>query len=195
MPIPKPPQGHATWTDGDLSKITDPGAPKKLLGWEASERPPHDFMNWLLFVLNEWQIYFESVTDEFIAEFDAVVADTGGTHTTLAAALTASVAGWKILVVDPDAAVATTANVALDNIEIVFKPGAHYTSGAASTAISVAGDRCKIRGGRFISFSTEAIEVLGSASFTMIRDNLYAGNTVDVADAGTATSEFGNVTE
>jgi hypothetical protein len=192
----KPSEGHATWTDGAVSKITDPGASKKLLGWEANERPPFDFFNWILFVLNEWQLYFEEVTDAFPTnEFDAIVAASGGTHTTLAAATAAAVSGWKILVIDAEPTVVTTANITVDDVEVEFKPGAHFTDGGATTAISITGDRCRIRGGRFLSFTAQAIEIQAAASFTMTRDNRFNGNTIDINDSGTLTSSIGDISE
>lgn len=198
MALPKPSQGHLDWvSDEAASKQVDPGAAKKLLGWVLDERPAFEHINFALLVLDKWTKYSESVLDEFPTnEFDAVV-DTGGggTHTSLNAATAAAASGWKILVITAEGSVTTTANITVDDVEILFKPAAHFTDGGATTAISISGDRCKIRGGRFLSFTSEAIEILGAASFTRLRDNSYSGNTADVTDGGTATSIVGDISE
>lgn len=60
MPKPSP---QFTWTDGSPTKVVEPSGPKKILGWQALERPPFEYMNWLFYHISNWLLYFESVTD------------------------------------------------------------------------------------------------------------------------------------
>ena len=86
------------------------------------------------------------------------------------------------------------ASVTVDDVEIVFHPGSKYTAGPATEAISVSWARCRIRNGRFDSFTT-ALDILAAANATMVRDIFFVSNTTDVGDAGSLTSEIGNISE
>lgn len=156
--MPKPSEGHLEWTDGDAAKIQDPGSSKKLLGWVASERPPFKFFNWLFYVQDLWNKYFEGITDTFIAQglnYDAVVGPSG-THADInTLMLDAGIAAIKrVLVVDP---LTVTANQTIDqdDMEFIFKPQAVITKGAGATiGLVLDAERITIRGGRIKDFST-----------------------------------------
>lgn len=153
----KPVEGHIDWTDGAPSKVIDPGAAKKLAGWLASERPPHRIMNFLLYVVDKWNKYFEEVTDAFVAQglsFDAVIAPTG-TH-----------ADFNDLMADPGIAnikrvlVATPLTVTVNQVinqpdmQFVFKPQAVITKGAGATiGLTIDAARVTLLGGRIVGFS------------------------------------------
>ena len=66
MPLPKP-TTRPNWTYGNpnFGVVTqEPSSGKKLNGWDAGERPPREFVNWVFWILSQWLDYFESVTDE-----------------------------------------------------------------------------------------------------------------------------------
>jgi hypothetical protein len=195
MALPKPTTGHLDWTDGSVSKVQNPGASKKLLGWEANERPPFEFMNWNFYVTDLWLKYLESITDEQAVSYDAIVGGPNETHPTLALALAASSNGWRILVVDPEPSLGTSPTVSASDIEIIFRSGAHYTDGGAGIGLQIAGDRCRIENARFVGFTTAGIQVQATANGTIIKTCYFSGNATDVQDLGTLTALVGNVTE
>jgi hypothetical protein len=59
----KPTDGHISWTDGAASKVTNPSAAKKLLGWLSAEKPPFEYMNWLFRTIDLWLKHFEGQAD------------------------------------------------------------------------------------------------------------------------------------
>jgi hypothetical protein len=129
--------------------------------------------------------------------YDAIVGDTaiaGNTHATLQDAIVASSSGWKILVTQSES-IDSTINVTLDNIEIEFRRGASFFLGAAATAINISGNDCYISKGRFVGFTTAAINITAAANRTTLRDTRYNGNTTDVQDAGVATHRLGEIME
>lgn len=66
MPFTKP-TDHIDWTDGNpnFSLVTiDPGGAKRQQGWTPGERPKRETMNWIEWVLDEWDKYFELTTDD-----------------------------------------------------------------------------------------------------------------------------------
>ena len=51
-----------------LGTKVDPGTSKESTGWQAVERPPAHWFNWILHTIGEWLGYFEETTDELIAQ-------------------------------------------------------------------------------------------------------------------------------
>lgn len=60
----KPTVTKVAWTDGDVLKQIEPSSGKKTLGWISAEKPPFQWMNWLLYSLGLWDTYFDSAIDE-----------------------------------------------------------------------------------------------------------------------------------
>lgn len=206
MPIPKP-TSQIDWVPGeDVGKVTDPGAAKKALGWLLDERPPFTFMNWLFARIGNWQLYFESVTDEVFAktlEYDAVVgAAAGATHATLQAAITAASSGWKILVLD-DETINTRITVNVSDIEIELKKGVTFTKGTDTVCFETSSARVKITGGRFVGFTTGGdivYKLLAGADYCQIRDSIFVVSTANEFDdsavtAGKIPDILGTITE
>ena len=187
----KPSEGHIDWTDGAVSKITDPGAPKKLLGWEAAERPAFTFMNFLFYVIDQWLKYFEAVTDAFVAQglsFDAVIAPTG-THSDFNDLMAdGDIANLKRVLVAAPLTLTSTQVIDQDEMEFIFKPQAIITKGAGATVgIQVTGDRNTFRGGQFKDFSTGgdiAFQLTNTADDNYLDGGLFTNNDTDVDDQG-----------
>jgi len=141
---------------------------------------------------------YKTITKEWVGRmYDAIVGDpalAGVTHSKLADAIAAASAGWKILVTRSES-INATVTIALDNIEIEFRRGASFSLGSATTALIITGDDCYINKGRFVGFTTAAINIGAAASRTMLRDTRSNGNTTDVLDSGTATSRLGEIIE
>lgn len=44
----------------------DPGAPKKLTGWNFNEKPPRQDINWLFWLIGQWVDWFDSLLDQAV---------------------------------------------------------------------------------------------------------------------------------
>jgi hypothetical protein len=56
------PSSKTNWTVGNPSFGTvtiEPNAGKKQTGWQAAEKPGHQYMNWVHYITNAWVEYFE----------------------------------------------------------------------------------------------------------------------------------------
>lgn len=196
MPFPTKPSDHIDWTDGSPSKITEPSSGKKLLGWTAGERPAFQYMNWLFWQLNNWDEYFETVTDLLIAQapsYDAVV--DGTTYADLNAVMAdVSIAqGSRILI-----AIALTVNtiqqLTKNNCVVDFKPGITWTNGTANTGLQISATGSRIRGGRLSGFTTGILIDSGS-NYTLIGEFRFAGNTNDIVDNNETGTSYGLIPE
>lgn len=201
MPLPKP-SSHLNWTDGAPAKVTEPTVGKKLLGWIASERPPFQFMNWLFFRTDEWLKYFESVTDVGLAaQYNAIVKSSGGTHTSLAAALAdIAVPAFGRIYVASNESISTPVQVTKNGVRIEFAPGVTFTKAAASQqAIQVSANDVRIEGGKFVGFnggSDRGILIDAGSLRTRIQNCNFANCTTDIDDLEAATGVFtANITE
>lgn len=155
MPILPKPSSHIDWTDGDVSKVEEPSAAKKLLGWVASERPPFKFFNWLFFTIDEWTKYLESVTDVTVGQKEVVV-DAGGSgnFTDLQTAHDdASVVAGSTIVIVSDLSIDSTVNITKPDIEIRMARGVRILKGGGAPATNFTGiqinataDRLKMTG-------------------------------------------------
>ncbi len=187
------PASHLEWTDGAASKVVEPSAAKKLLGWVALERPPFEFMNWLFFTTDEWLKYFEVTTDGLISlqsTYDVVIG-VSGTHATINAAIADGSLGdnQRVLVFDPFT-VTTTQTISKDGWVFDFKPAAIYAQGAATTpGLLITAERVKIFEGRFTDFDGGGPDVaveFSAASKNCIIDNCsFFNDDTDIDDLGT----------
>ena len=191
------PASHIDWTEGNPDQATisvEPTGAKKEAGWLPAERPSRKTMNWLFQNIDEWIKYLEVETDKF-SNFDAVVASSGGTHTTLQAA-------HDDAVIVPGSRIFVTESVALDSVvsitkndlEIYFKPNVTYSKGggAPAKALSLGPTAHGVRvwHGRFAGFNgvgESGIEVAAAANYVMLLNNRFSNNTKDVEDNGNTT--------
>lgn len=196
MAGPKP-AGHIDWVpDENPAKAQEPTAPKKALGFIADERPSPLHHNWLWARIHNWLVYLEDITDENTAamkEFDAVVGTTPGcTHATLAAAIAAAAAGWKILVTE-SANIAARVVINKADIEILFKPGVVYTKTGDTVCFEYSTARVKVRGGRFVGYTVGGDIVhryLLGADYCHLLESVFAvGTDTDYDDAAVAAGK------
>lgn len=193
------------WTVGNPSFGTvtvEPSSGKKLTGWTASERPPHQIMNWLFYNIWEWLEYFEAETDNLVAlqgVFDAVVG-AGGTHASLAAVMSdPNIANIKnVLVTDPQTITAPV-NLNQNDMNIEFKPQAFIAKGpGANVGLNITAERVRILNGRFLSFSTagdKAISMSAGSKYCMVSQCYFNACDTTVEDLGTANGVFNNIEE
>ena len=196
------PTSKPDWTlsNPDFATVTqEPTALKKQAGWLPNEKPPREFMNWLFYNLGEWIDYFEGETDVLIASakpFDFIVGSVAGMTPDLITAINLANPGDRILVTE-SSVVNTTIQVN-KSLEIHFKPSITYSKGAATSALEISGDGAMIRQGRFVGFnggSDVAIQILNTASHTMLRDCRFASNTKNIDDQGINTTIAGLLNE
>lgn len=195
------PANFIDWTDGDAAKQVEPSAGKKLLGWVALERPPFEFMNHLFFRLDEWQHYFESVTDELVAgtpDFDAVVGSGPGTFADINAAVAAVSAGSSILV-RTSQTIDAVQIINKANIRIEFHPSAVINRGTSVTGIRIDAAGVFLHMGRFNNFVTGgdvALDITANGDNCHILNNRFAvGTDTEIADIGANNVKLGNITE
>lgn len=201
------PTSKPNWTVGNPSfgSVTiEPSAGKKLNGWAAAERPPHQFMNWLFYNLGEWIDYFEAETDSLQSQkgiYDASIG-TNGTHANFAALVAdadyLSGAIKNILVVS-DQAISAPVTLALNDLNIEFKPGVALLKGiGANKGLIITGERVRIMHGRFANFSAPgdiAIELALTSKYCMVKGNYFLNNDSDVNDLGTTNLLSENIDE
>ncbi len=54
------------WADTGGAAVTDPPSAKKDIGFIVAEKPPAQYLNWLLFWLYQWILYLSGLSGEFI---------------------------------------------------------------------------------------------------------------------------------
>ena len=158
MALPKP-TTNMDWTDGAASKVVEPSAGKKLIGWTALERPPFEFMNFLFFNTDEWVKYLESVTDDLLAgnvAFDIIVGSGPGTVADINAAVAAASPGDRIFV-NTAQALTVLQTISKDDLEFFFAPDAIVTQATTLVkGILVTSARVKIKGLRLGSWNNDS---------------------------------------
>lgn len=121
----------------------------------------------------------------------------GGNYATLALALAAASAGWKICILD-SATIGTQITVALNNIQIDFNPGVTYSQGSGFTnpCIDINASGVRINNGRFLNFPI-AIQVENGKNFNFVRGCRFNTCTVQISDLNTAANNVysDNITE
>lgn len=201
------PASKPEWTIGNPSFGTvtvEPSSGKKLTGWTASERPPHQFMNWLFYIINEWIDYFEAETDSLAAQqgiYDANVGS-GGTFATLADLVADSeyqAGNIKNIIVTSDQSLSAPVTFDQDDLNITFKPGVNIIKGVGAVkGIILDAERIRLFNGRFANFSTGgdiALELSASSVNCMVLNNYFLNNDTSVNDLGTTNQISGNIEE
>jgi len=188
------PSSHLDWAVGNpdpATNVIEPSPAKKISAWAADERPPYEFFNWLFFRQDEWNKYFETVTDIGFLLFDAIVgSETGSTHATLQDANDdAGVAiNSRILVRASGSQALTTAiNLTKTGWDVLLEPGVEYSKDSATEAIILTAARQVIRGGRFTGFTgggDNAIELTAPAEYCKVLESWFGvGTNNEVDDA------------
>lgn len=191
------PASKPDWTLTNPGVRTEPTPTKKNNGWAADERPAYQFFNWLFFNISEWIEYLETETDILSSAFDAVVAASGGTHTTLAAAIAdAAIQPYdRILVKDPED-LSTTVEISKAGLEIYFAPSATFTDNGAGTGLRLSQPNIRLYNGRMTAFATTCIDLTAAAKNCRVQDfNFGSTVTTDITDAGTNNLFVNNLKE
>lgn len=196
------PSSKPDWTEGnpDAGTITvEPTAGKKLAGFLLDERPTRQLLNWLFFNITEWITYFETLTDGLanqLGQYDAVIGF-GGTHASInALMLDAGIADLKNVLVTDSILVDTIQVINQPGMNFTFKPQTSFTQGAATTGLRIDAERVRIKGARFLNFTTKAIDMTANAKNCMIIESYFKNNTVMIDDAlGTNNLLANNIEE
>lgn len=53
------PSLYMDWTDGGVTKVTEPPAGQKSSGWLSGEAPPFNYLNWLFWLSDQWIQYLD----------------------------------------------------------------------------------------------------------------------------------------
>ncbi len=136
-----------------------------------------------------------------VSGYDAVVGSgAGSTHDTLAAAIAAASAGWKILITEDQTLSSTVTISGLNNIELHAKPGVSLSKGS-SNALGLDIDNCdgcRISGLRFSGFSTagdKALRIKANSDYNFVRDCRFNSCDTEIDDLSSTSSILGNITE
>ena len=180
------PAGHIDWVpDENVAYVTEPQPAKKVTGWGA-EQPTAKNFNFMFARVGNWQKYFEGITDLLKQGIFNAAVGVGGTHATLASALSAASAGWRILVLD-NFTIDSTICVNVLGVEIIFAPQVVYTKGSATKGLSITNEKIKIRGGRFAGFSAGgdiAVAFDAGGNYGLIDETCFSvGTTLEVDDS------------
>lgn len=206
MALPKP-SSHLDWTDGSPSKQVEPSGSKKLLGWVALERPPFEYMNYLFWEQDNWNKYFESVTDETAyARVDAIVdKDGNGNFLDLQSAHdSGDVTTGSIILITSDLLLDATVTISKPGIEIRQVPGRRIKKGPGAPLTNFTGiqvlntaDRSRFMhlgfgsatsGEKFGGSGDKAIDLQAGVDDVFIfNPQFVVGNTVDLSDNSTTT--------
>lgn len=199
------PTSKIDWTVGNPSFNTltvEPSAGKKLAGFGASERPAHQYMNWLFYNIYEWIKWLEGQADTVGAastQYDAVVG-TGGTHADFASLMAdASIATKKnILVVSPQTILAPIV-LSQDDMRVDFKPQAFIAKGpGANIGIQITGKRVKLSNCRFMNFSTsgdKALQLSAASQWCIVEKCYFYACDTSIDDLGTSNALSMNIDE
>jgi len=187
------------WATDGAALVENPGTAKKEQGW-AVEKPNVKFMNYILNLIYQWIVHFDTEVDAVAAQqlnYDAIVG-VGGTHGTINDAVAAVSAGAKILVKDPFALTVTQV-IDKDDILVEFAPTAVIsTVTSLALGLQVDAERVRVIGGRFIGFNTgtdKAIQLTANCKNCLVTQAYFLNNDTDIDDLGTNSVLTANVNE
>lgn len=185
-------------------RVIEPTAQKKQRGWDASERPPSEFMNWLFNNISEWIEHFDETNASAVTlrqTFDAILGGTGSTHVDLNAVMSDAALpaqDLRILIAGPQVFAATQI-INKDGVEIFGTPGGTMSRGGNTvTGIQVENNRVKIRDCRFLNWDRPAgaaIKLTGASKNCLIVDNSFHDVSGDVVDDGENNIIANNIIE
>lgn len=192
------------WTQGNPGVQDEPTGSEKFGGFAPNERPPAQWVNWILANLSDWVDWLDQ-QEQLASEqvfFDATVGS-GGTYADINALVAAIVLGADIKNVLVISNITVSATQVIPNtiadLRIWFKKGCTIAKGAATTpGIAISGNRVEIRNGRFSSFSggsDVAIQMEAASKNCRIVDNDFVTCTTAVANAGSNNQIAGTIEE
>lgn len=208
MALPKP-SSHLDWTDGSPSKQVEPSGAKKLLGWVALERPPFEYMNYLFWEQDNWNKYFESVTDETAyARVDAIVdKDGNGNFLDLQSAHdSGDITTGSTILITSDLLIDAPVVISKPGIEIKQVPGRRIKKGPGAAPTGFIGlqvlnsaDRIRLMhlgfgsvtgGEKFSGAGDVALQIqAGADNVFLFNPQFVIGNTVDLDDGNPSSTE------
>jgi len=203
MPLPKP-STKTNWAVDNIdfaNRVIEPTASKKKIAWLDDEEPPAPFFNWLFWIIHQWQEYFESVTDEFITRYDAVIGSgPAATHATLELALAdVALSTDAIVRIDESRTIETTISLTKARWKLEFKPGVVYSKGAATKCFSFEAEGIVLEYGRLVGWSSGgdiAITQLAAAEYCYIRGTRFGpSTTVEVNQDAVPAGKKGPVSD
>ena len=182
------------YTNPNLAqKAVEPTTQKKTAGWSASERPPAETFNWLLWNISQWIDHFDDTNQGAItvrSTYNAILGGPNDTHVDLNAVMadaTLPAENLRILIAGP-LVFSTTQIITKAGVEIFGTPSGTISKGGGSTiGIRVNAVRAKIRDCRFLNWDEtggKAIELTAMAKNCLIVDNLFHTVTTDIDDSG-----------
>lgn len=78
MSAPVRPSGYPRWADTGATAITEPPSGKKDVGWAVAEKPPAQFMNFLMNNYYQWILYLDQLPSSAWQEPGAPYLERGG---------------------------------------------------------------------------------------------------------------------
>lgn len=201
MPLPSKPPFHLDWVPSDdPTKVVDPGTGKKNNGWLPGERPGSQFMNWLFYFTDQWNKYFEQVTDTLEGQYDVVIGtDPMATHATLQAANDDVLVGNnQRVLVKVGQTLNATINLSKPGWRITFAPGVTLSKGTATIGLQLNANSIEILHARFAGFSTSgdiAIQSLATKKYCKVLFSNFANCDTEVDDSAVTVVTLGNITE
>jgi len=198
------PASHLDWAVGNPSpsvNIIEPSPAKKVTAWSADERPAYEFFNWLFFRQDEWNKYFETLTDSFEARYTIIIGSgTDATHATLAAAIAdVGVGTDQWVLVKESLAVTTTISLTKARWRIDFAPGVVYSKNGTTTCLSLEAEGIEINNGRFTGFTVggdKAITQLVGAEYCKVYGSRFGvGTDTQVDQSAVPVGKIGPITD
>ena len=194
--MPRPTDKPA-WTQGNTTVQAQPSSGKKLAGFSPNERPLPSTFNWIFGNFSDWIDWLDICTSKSTG-FDAVVGSLPNcTHADLNAVMADSAIpqGAKINVVT-DLNPTLTQQITKNNCEIIFRPGVNFNfASSATTGLQLSAAGIRIRGGRFVNWTTQAILIDAGSNYCFIVENRFVNNAVDVTDNNGKAVQASNITE
>lgn len=194
--LPPKPTDRPQWTATNPDQRVVPTPAFREVGWNANERPPAEFMNWLFFNIGvEWLDYFDTSLSLLegslagnIGQFDGVIG-VEGTDATIpdfiarVRAINADIEDQRVFVIDPQT-ITSTQLLDMAGLEVVFHPRAIIAQAATlQVGLRIDAPRVKIINGRFIGFNLvggSAIDLTSNAINARIDGALFSENTENI---------------
>ena len=177
------PTKHLDWAIAPpAGGVVEPGQAKKEFGWIADERPPAEFWNYNLNLVDQWLKYLEQEIGTAVASWDAVVSTQPfGTHASLAAVMADGTvpSGARVLILE-DETINTAIIINKTEVELYFGPSVTYTKGTDTIGLSIQAPGVKVINGKFQGFTTagdKAIDMNGLADYCWFERCRFAVNT------------------
>jgi len=187
------PASKPDWTVGNpnFGLVTiEPSVQKKIDGWFADERPPHEFFNWLFFNIDEWIDYFDLQVDALLLQlgnFDAVVGF-GGTHADINDLMAdPNIANLKNILVTQSIASPAIQVIDQDFMNFYFKPQASVIKNGSVKGILVDANNTRLIYPRFQGYNAGgdfALEIAAGKKNNLTTGPMFLDNDTNYNDLG-----------